>query len=822
MIYYVLDNQMNILTLIDTSANESMILTDTKITYGIYNNVRLYTMETTVMKTHKDKKTSEDTQLLQVGNSIMFENSFGEMVILAIRMSYDETKTERTIYCEDLSMDMLSKESFIYKANLPQNLNYYLNRELYGTGWEIGINELPSARRLIEFRSSETVLDRIKTIAEAFNCEISFSINMKNNKIENKLINIRTSLGRDRTDVVLRDGFNMITVQKSVDITDIKTAIIVPGIENIVYDDGQFFSLLGEETICDREANSNWGTARTAKELNTSWIYDELEGDYDTPQEAFTAGMAQLKTKNVPKVEYKTQALYDDADFEAGDYVTINDEDFNPALRVKARVIEKTYDPDDISKNEFTQSNNTELKNAVNSQFTTFQQQLNNAREENISVEIQQSNDKINRNLNCIVVQNGEDITSKLTDKQFIWTKLDKDGVLDVEFGTKLGRSVTDSLNNVTREAVYECKVIYFKNKYVTVRYFINGLIDLASRVEQARTEEAIVIPFITDTHFARQTILNDTIEFLLRSEGHFKNVVDFTYAIDCDVVVGGGDFVDGTTVKSATLSDLDTVRSLFSLCKCPYILARGNHDDNSSADTRYGDFLSNMVLPNELYEYLVRPSLSFGIVENPNDRNMYYYYDIPDKNFRIIVLNNFDIPYTIGADGRTKYRANKMGAYRNEQVNWFAQTLKNTPANYQVMLFQHNSLGKGMYESPAYFCKNYDLIEGVIQAYLNGTSFSKSNNETDFEASVNVSFDKKGTIVCLANGHHHIDRIKKVAGIWDVNVVCSRANPGYDEPNRPIGKLEEDAWDVFVVYPSERKVKIFRFGAGEDREFTY
>ena len=180
MIYYVLDNQMNVLTLIDTSANKSMVLTDTKITYGIYNNVRLYTMETTVVKTHKDKKTSEDTQLLQVGNSIMFENSFGEMVILAIRMSYDETKTERTIYCEDLSMDMLSKESFIYKANLPQNLNYYLNRELYGTGWEIGINELPSARRLIEFQSSETVLDRIKTIAEAFNCEISFSINMKN------------------------------------------------------------------------------------------------------------------------------------------------------------------------------------------------------------------------------------------------------------------------------------------------------------------------------------------------------------------------------------------------------------------------------------------------------------------------------------------------------------------------------------------------------------------------------------------------------------------------------------------------------------------
>ncbi|MEG2707532.1 MAG: phage tail protein [Vagococcus sp.] len=821
MIYYVLDNQMNVLNLIDTESSCGVVMTDVKITYGIYNNVRLYTMEANVNKVYEDEQSAIDSQNLQVGNSIMFENSFGEVVILAIRLTPNENKIQRSIYCEDLSMDMLGKKAFVYPAHAPQTISYYLNRELYGTGWEIGINELLSAKRLIEFQSSETILDRIKSIAQSFNCEISFSLEMKNNRISKKLVNIRFALGRDRSDVVLRDGYDITTINKSLDATDIKTAIIVPGIENITYDDGQFFSLLGEQTICDRVANSRWGTARTAKELNTSWLYDELEGDYETPQDAFTAGMAQLKTKNVPRAEYQTQAIYDDADFDAGDYVTIDDEDFNPPLRIKTRVIEKTYDPDDISKNEFIQSNNTELKNGVNSQFTTFQQQLNNAKEENVSVEIKQSNDENNRILTCSVIQNGKDITSTIKENQFIWTKFDKDGNRDLTFGTSFGREVKDSLNNVTREAVYECRVIYFKNRYVTVRYFIDGLIDLASRVERARTDESIVIPFITDTHFSRQTILNDTIEFLLRSEGHFKNVVDFTYAIDCDVVVGGGDFVDGTTVKSATLSDLESIRSLFSLCKCPYILARGNHDDNSSADTRYGDFLSNMVLPSELYEYIVRPSLSFGIVENPTDRNMYYYYDVPDKNFRIIVLNNFDIPYTIDADGRTKYRANKIGAYRNNQINWFAQTLKNTPSNYQVMLFEHSSLGKGMYEEYN-FSKNYDLIEGVIKAYMTGTSFSKTNTEIDFKASVSVTFERPGTIVCMANGHHHKDRIKKNNGIWNVNVVCSLANPGYDDPTRPIGKLEEDAWDVFVVYPSKRKVKIFRFGAGEDREFTY
>lgn len=824
MIFKVLDNQMNTLTLIDTEAPSSIVLSETKITYGIYNNVRIYMMDLKVSK----EKNNEEAQAVNAGNLIRFENENNEIVMLAIRKVTEETEQYRRVQCHDLGMDLLNQSAFIYQASHSQSLSYYLNRELYNTGWEVGINELPSAKRKLEFVSSENTLGRIQRLAQEFNAEIYFSLEMTNGKIKRKLINIVTKIGSDRTDVKIQSGYDMITVSKTVDTNDIKTAIIVKGIESFVYDDGRYFSLLGEATICDRVANSEWGTARTKKELHTNWLYDHLDDEYPTQQESFTAGLKQLKTKNEPIVEYQTQAIYEETRFDVGDYITIVDEDFNPALRIKARVLEKSYDPNDPTKNEFVQGNNVELKNAVNSQLLTFQQQLNTAKEENVTYEIKQANDGINRTLTCVVYQNGKDVTTTFKDTQFIWSKTDKNGVVDQFFGIQNGVSVTDSLNNVVRESIFSCKIVFYKNKYVTLRYFIDGLVNFASRIQKylagkskEELKNTIVMPFITDVHYATSSTVVDSIQHMLRSDNHIKNVADFTNILECDAVLGGGDFVDGTTVKDETLSNLETIRSLFSLCECPYLLARGNHDDNSSADTRYGDYLSNMILPSELYEYIVRPSLNFGIVENSSNRNMYYYYDVPDKNFRIIVLNNFDIPYTIDADGRTKYRANKISAYRNEQVNWFAQTLKKTPSNYQVMLMEHSSLGKGMYEEYN-FSKNYDLIEGIIKAYTEGTTFSKTNTEVDFKASVNVSFEKKGTIVCITNGHHHKDRLKKVAGIMDVNTICSVSNINYDNPNRPIGVLEEDAWDVFVIDTSKKHVKLYRYGAGSDREFTY
>lgn len=116
MIFYVLDNRMNFLTMIDTTS-DSNILFDTKIEYGLNNNVLLYTLDATVYKT------TEDSQYFTPPNCIMFENSFGNMVVCSIRIINNEDKFKREIHCEDLGMDLLNNSAFAYAANKRQKSN---------------------------------------------------------------------------------------------------------------------------------------------------------------------------------------------------------------------------------------------------------------------------------------------------------------------------------------------------------------------------------------------------------------------------------------------------------------------------------------------------------------------------------------------------------------------------------------------------------------------------------------------------------------------------------------------------------------------------
>jgi hypothetical protein len=40
--------------------------------------------------------------------------------------------------------------------------------------------------------------------------------------------------------------------------------------------------------------------------------------------------------------------------------------------------------------------------------------------------------------------------------------------------------------------------------------------------------------------------------------------------------------------------------------------------------------------------------------------------------------------------------------------------------------------------------------------------------------------------------------------------------------PERKLNTASEDLWDVLVIRPQSRKINTVRFGAGEDREWSY
>ena len=147
----------------------------------------------------------------------------------------------------------------------------------------------------------------------------------------------------------------------------------------------------------------------------------------------------------------------------------------------------------------------------------------------------------------------------------------------------------------------------------------------------------------------------------------------------------------------------------------CPYFISLGNHDDNRYGNRASGNVMNQFIEPDEMYKMITSPSKAFGIIENPSNRNMYYYYDVPDKNFRIFVLNSFDHPYT-ATNGAMNYI--DYGGYRKEQINWLIDSLKQTPEDYTVAFFQHNSMGTGWNDSNANWVHNSLIVQGIIGAY--------------------------------------------------------------------------------------------------------
>lgn len=845
MIYHILNREFNSICMIDDEADNSIILTDDTHTYGISNGTLLNTFDCAIDKNH------EDAGMIQVGTHIVFQDENGENICLTL-MDTDEDEYTRTCHYEDLGMELINETPMIFPASFVQPVEYYVNREIYDSGWEIGLNELVDAKMKMEFTNNDTTLTRLQQICEKFNCEMYFTVEFHNLKVTKKRINIVYQIGVE-TNEVLNAGVDLITVGKHINIDNLKTALIVTGgsnFNNLVYNDGNYFTRIGESIIYDREANALWGRGHTTDTRDSGWVYGNYQSQSDDPTQMFAEGLAELKKINQPEATYTVEAIFSNTDFMVGDRVTIIDEEYNPALRISARILQKDISRTNPSNNGLVIGNVIELQSAISAKLRQLQNQINNKADDTVTSELIATEDGNLRNFEVKVYKGNADITANLENYQFYWKLTDKDGNLKTEWieaNKDAGNKVSVHLDDVRRDNQISCQVMYAENKFVQAIYFWNGLKKTASKIMRLQNENTVTIPFITDTHYATDTFIQEDLENYGRTENHIKNVAELSHMIPLDCIVGGGDFVDGGTTKDTNVSNMKKVVSLFGLASCPFFLAKGNHDDNSWGDGRQGrgttarnkvnqnymasdptskswhGNMSYTIKPSEMYEMITRPSTIWAINENPDDKNMYFYYDIPDKKVRVFLLNTNDIPYVFDTDGLVKYLTINVAGYRQAQLKWFAENLKSMPDDYTAVCFQHHQWGQWYATNSAYYPYNWESVEGILKAAKEGSSFTrKYTGNADFASDISITFDTPKNIAFLAHGHHHTDRITTKYGITNVSTSCSVSRPKKDQGDRPLGVLEEDLWDVFVLDTKKKHVDIVRYGAGSDRSFDY
>ncbi len=228
------------------------------------------------------------------------------------------------------------------------------------------------------------------------------------------------------------------------------------------------------------------------------------------------------------------------------------------------------------------------------------------------------------------------------------------------------------------------------------------------------------------------------------------------------------------------------------------FFVTRGNHDGFGDPVKSRADVLVDGDW-NKAIEYVD----SFSNVSRDADAS-YYYVDYADYKTRLICLNS----YSVRRDPDDEDRGNIAG-YNGKQLEWFATCALDVPKDFTVLVFSHDLPFKNF---PDAISEN-SIVGGnaMIEALLD----AKAKN----------GFDFAGWLVGHFHGdfEHYLDSIPFVCFVSQtayVPTLFEKTKAVY--PARHLGTLTEDAWDAVVVDKEDRKLRLFRFGAGKDREVSY
>ncbi len=303
-------------------------------------------------------------------------------------------------------------------------------------------------------------------------------------------------------------------------------------------------------------------------------------------------------------------------------------------------------------------------------------------------------------------------------------------------------------------------------------------------------TDEVIVFPILTDVH----TCNRETYR-------HIGYIADRTSVFHYDFMANLGDI--GLHVEPAhsnreyaddilrnTLEEMAKFKGVF-------LFAPGNHD----FDGGNGRHLSSA----ELSEIFQKPSAVYA-GENLHlcENNCWCYYDIPEKHFRVILLNSQNSEM----QGEYHY------TFGNDQLDWLIGVLQQTPDGTDVLLMCHSmplSLGEWVETAEKKGPSNQTLCR-ILSDYARKNQGSESGLQWNFSR-------KKGRLVGLITGHSHVNAYTLHEG---VNYFISQ---GYGKmENSRLKPGERRAWynsrktlccDIIVVKPSTGEIHTFRLGAG-------
>lgn len=347
--------------------------------------------------------------------------------------------------------------------------------------------------------------------------------------------------------------------------------------------------------------------------------------------------------------------------------------------------------------------------------------------------------------------------------------------------------------------------------------YFKAEIEDTIQKVKAAYTEPGLCFLLSTDQHYM-------TVQNWLMKYDNITDMVSNMKAVCKGITVDGhialGDIADFKIpistekaeqfgIKDMSYANLDSIfyhwmdyaMAQLRSVHPNFIYVPGNHDDNrylnrdgAKASVSEWDYTKG-----EVFSYYMAhnfPEKMFNTENNGLD----YYLDYQQFKIRIIAI---DSNYYNPESKSWNY------GYSDATVSWLTNVLSGTPSGYSVLLLSHMS-PVYTHNADNYLYPDMDLIQAAIEAYISGG----------------------GDFIGTLYGHSHVDWSTTTP--WLEISFCSQKlhngsvtpeienMPSAVSPDRNIGTASEDCWNVVLILPGSRKIKVIRFGAGEDMEFAY
>lgn len=305
------------------------------------------------------QSTDNNAQNIQEGDRILFKynEKMREMIIMELEIDNGEC----WIYAENTVMELADEDTQpLSKPVNAQPIEYYLKPVLSGSEIIVGVNEVSDQKRQLEYTgTSDKKITRLIDILNAFDAEAEFALETKNYgtvKIEARYLNIYKRRGDGIVSDHLQDEINITNVEMNRSIKDLRTAINLTGkqiegtenqyttIAGLEYDDGEYFSPIGNPILYSRKAMDKWLPVRQYdKGLVMNWTYDT-----DNASELLQRGKNELQKYDDVKVSYTVEGVIKG---EIGNYVEINTSKLGKPLLLKARIIEQEICLEDETKN---------------------------------------------------------------------------------------------------------------------------------------------------------------------------------------------------------------------------------------------------------------------------------------------------------------------------------------------------------------------------------------------------------------------------------------------------------------------------------------